>query len=127
MSVLVVCALIACVLPILAKAPLAWAQKQQGGYDNRHPRAQQHALTGFGARALAAHQNSFESLIIFAVALAVVIGANKQAAVMDTLAISYIVARVLYCLCYWFDLHLLRSLIWAVSYACSIAMIALSI
>lgn len=127
MSVLVVCALIACVLPILAKAPLAWAQNQQGGYDNRHPRAQQHALTGFGARALAAHQNSFESLIIFAVALAVVIGANKQAAVMDTLAISYIVARVLYCLCYWFDLHLLRSLIWAVSYACSIAMIALSI
>ncbi|MCG7571512.1 hypothetical protein CWC05_15880 [Pseudoalteromonas ruthenica] len=127
MSVLVVCALIACVLPILAKAPLAWAQNQQGGYDNRHPRAQQHALTGFGARALAAHQNSFESLIIFAVALAVVIGANKQAAVMDTLAISYIVARVLYCLCYWFDLHLLRSLIWAVSYACPIAMIALSI
>ena len=91
MSVLVVCALIACVLPILAQSAARLGAEPARGYDNRHPGAQQHALTGFGARALAAHQNSFESLIIFAVALAVVIGANKQAAVMDTLAISYII------------------------------------
>ncbi|WP_105253460.1 MAPEG family protein [Pseudoalteromonas sp. T1lg75] len=127
MSTLVICALLACLIPFLAKAPLAWAQQQSGGYDNRHPRAQQQALTGFGARALAAHQNSFESLIVFAVALAVVLGTNTSGAVMDTLAITYLLARVLYCLCYWYNWHVARSLIWALSLACPLAMIALCI
>jgi len=39
------------------------------GYNNSHPREQQSKLTGFGARALTAHQNAFESLIIFAPAV----------------------------------------------------------
>ena len=45
-------------MPILFKAPLAFAMNKLGGYDNRHPRAQQAQLKGFGARALAVHQNS---------------------------------------------------------------------
>ena len=65
MTILIVCLFIACLLPYLAKIPTAIAMKNQpGGYDNNHPRAQQAMLTGFGARAVAAHQNSFESLII---------------------------------------------------------------
>ncbi len=127
MSTVVICALIACLIPYLAKAPLAWAQNAEGGYDNRHPRAQQQALTGFGARALAAHQNSFESLIVFAVAIAVVLGTNTQGNLIDALAISYLVSRALYCVCYWYNWHVVRSLIWAVSLACPVAMIALSI
>ncbi|MFY8274496.1 MAPEG family protein [Pseudoalteromonas sp. SSDWG2] len=127
MSTVIMCALVACVIPYLAKAPLALAQQQSGGYDNRHPRAQQQSLKGFGARALAAHQNSFESLIVFSVAVAVVLGTNTQGAWIDGLAITYIVSRALYCVCYWFDWHLMRSLIWAVSLACPIAMMSLSL
>ena len=66
MYTLILCLFIACLFPYFAKIPVAMAMKDQpGGYDNNHPRAQQAALTGFGARAVAAHQNSFESLIIF--------------------------------------------------------------
>ena len=121
MSTVVICALIACLLPYLAKAPLAWAQTEDGGYDNRHPRAQQQALKGFGARALAAHQNSFESLIVFAVAVAVVLGTNTHGVLIDALAISYLISRALYCLCYWYNWHVMRSVIWAVSKACPMA------
>ena len=65
MSVIITCLFIAALLPILAKAPVAYAMNQLGGYDNKHPREQQSKLTGFGGRALGAHQNSFESLINF--------------------------------------------------------------
>lgn len=63
MTILIICLFIAMVLPIVAKIPVAIAMNNAGGYDNNHPRAQQAKLTGFGARALAAHQNAFESLI----------------------------------------------------------------
>ncbi|MGB2427469.1 MAG: MAPEG family protein [Alteromonas sp.] len=39
-----------------------------GGYDNKYPREQQARLTGFGTGTLAAHQNAFESLLIFSIA-----------------------------------------------------------
>ncbi|HHF7348431.1 TPA: MAPEG family protein [Legionella feeleii] len=69
MLTLTLCLFIACLLPYLAKIPVVIMMKRQpGGYDNKQPRAQQAALTGIGARAVAAHQNSFESLIIFSTA-----------------------------------------------------------
>ena len=70
MSIPFWCIFISALLIFIAKAPLARAMKQEGGqYDNHHPRAQQARLTGFGARALAAHQNSFEAFPLFAVAV----------------------------------------------------------
>lgn len=64
MHTLLTCLFIAMLLPYLAKGPVAWAMVKAGGYDNHHPRTQQAQLTGFGARALAGHQNAFESLLI---------------------------------------------------------------
>jgi uncharacterized MAPEG superfamily protein len=127
MTTIVICALIAVMLPYLAKAPVAIAQHKIGGYDNAHPRAQQAKLTGFGARALAAHQNSFESLIVFSVAVAVVLGTKILGSTIEYLAIGHIVARVLYCILYYLNLHILRSITWAVGLGCAVAMIALSL
>ena len=85
MNTLIVCAIIAALLPYLAKAPVAIAMNKLDGYDNRHPRAQQSKLTGFGARALAAHQNSFESLLIFTIALVVVFASNTMKSIIIVL------------------------------------------
>ncbi|MCL5254584.1 MAG: MAPEG family protein [Gammaproteobacteria bacterium] len=115
MSALLTTLLIAMFLPYLAKVPLIKAMNDRGGYDNRHPRQQQAALEGFGARANAAHYNSFEALIIYAIAVFIVISVGN----VDTLAIAlgwtFIVARIGYMVCYWFDKASLRSLIWLVS------------
>ncbi|EWH04110.1 membrane protein [Pseudoalteromonas lipolytica SCSIO 04301] len=124
MTTLILCALIAVLLPYLAKAPVAFAQNKLAGYDNKHPREQQSKLTGFGARALAAHQNSFESLIIFGVALAVVMSTNNVYHVTETLAVMHVVSRVMYCIFYYINQDILRSLVWLVGYVCAVAMIA---
>ncbi|BED87618.1 MAPEG family protein [Pseudoalteromonas agarivorans] len=127
MTTLVVCALLAVLMPYFAKIPVAIAMAKLGQYDNKHPRSQQAKLTGFGARALAAHQNCFESLAVFAVAIAVVLGTSSVNAVTETLAVTHIVSRTLYCIFYWLNLDIIRSLVWFIGLGTAIAMIVVSI
>ena len=61
MQTILICLLIAMLLPYIAKVPVAMAMTKLGRYDNNHPRAQQAQLTGVGARVVAGHQNVFES------------------------------------------------------------------
>jgi len=70
MTILIYCAFVAMLLPFASKMPLAYAMNKAGGYDNKNPRAQQDKLEGFGARAKAAHYNSYEALIMFSLAMA---------------------------------------------------------
>ena len=110
------CIFISAILIFLAKAPVAKAMAEEGGgrYDNRHPRAQQARLSGFGARALAAHLNSFEAFPLFAVAVLMNHVTNTQGLLVDVLAVTFVVARVFYLLCYWADLHWQRSVVWVI-------------
>lgn len=127
MTTLLVCALIAVIMPYVARVPAIIAMNKLGGYDNKHPRQQQMQLTGLGARALAAHQNCFESLAVFAVALAVVLGTNNVNAVTETLAMTHIVARILFCVFYCLNLDIIRSITWLVGMGTAIGMIAVSL
>ena len=127
MEVIIICAFIAVLLPYLAKAPLAIAMNKESKYDNNYPRDQQARLTGFGARALAAHPNSFESLIVFSVALAIVLSTNNTSITVQILAITYLVARVAYCIMYYINLDKLRSLMWLIGLLCPLTMIGLSL
>ena len=128
MSILILCLFIACLLPYLSKIPVAMAmKKQKGGYDNYEPRAQQAKLTGFGARAVAAHQNSFESLIVFAAAILTAVATQHVTPGIQLLAIGYLISRIVYHLFYIMNWATLRSLIWAVGLLCSLSIIWLSI
>jgi uncharacterized MAPEG superfamily protein len=124
MTILIICLLIALFLPILAKAPVAFAMSKLGGYNNNHPREQQQKLTGFGARALAAHQNAFESLILFTPAIILAIATNNTEMSVCMLAIIHVLSRVLYNLFYLVDWHLLRSIVWAIATLASYAIVA---
>jgi uncharacterized MAPEG superfamily protein len=117
---LIWCLIIAVLLPYLAKIPLVFAMTKAGGYDNHHPREQQASLQGFGARALAAHQNAFESLIIFATAILLAVTTGTTSEIVQLLAIIHIVARVVYNILYLIDKSSLRSLVWAISLGCSL-------
>ena len=123
MTTLIVCLFIASVLPFIAKVPVAYAMHQLNGYDNLQPRTQQAKLTGFGARALAAHQNAFESLIIFAPAVLLAIATKTFNDTVSLLAISHVIARVMYNLLYLVNLGLLRSIAWALGLTCSLMII----
>ena len=123
MSILVWVLFAALLLPYIAKVPVAIAMNKLGKYDNSHPRSQQNELTGFGARALAAHQNAFESLIIFTPAILLAITTNNTSSVIQQLAITYIVSRLIYNVLYLANISTLRSIIWFISLFCSLGIV----
>ena len=123
MTTLIICLFIATLLPFIAKIPVAIAMTKMGGYNNNHPRAQQAKLTGFGARAFAAHQNAFESLLIFAPAVLLAITTQNTGAFIEQLAITHIIARVLYNIAYLINIGVIRSLIWGVGIMSSFTII----
>ncbi|MBV4459569.1 MAPEG family protein [Pseudomonas sp. COR58] len=120
MSIPFWCVFISALLIYVARMPVAKAMKEQGGYDNHQPRRQQAQLTGFGARALAAHQNSIEAFMLFAVGVLMAHTTQTAGWLIDTLAIVFVIARVVYLLCYWADLAWQRSLVWVVGLVCSL-------
>jgi uncharacterized MAPEG superfamily protein len=123
MTILIWCLFAATLLPYLAKAPVAIAMNKLNGYDNNHPRSQQAKLTGFGARALAAHQNAFESLIIFVPAVLLAIITNTITDTVTILAVTHVIARVVYNLLYLVNIGLLRSVVWGVATVSSFSII----
>jgi uncharacterized MAPEG superfamily protein len=127
MTVLITCLFISLLLPLLAKGPVAYAMAKLGGYNNNHPRYQQSKLTGFGARALAAHKNAFESVIIFAPAVLLALITNNTGTTITTLAVIHVIARVLYNLFYLFEISLLRSIVWAIATLCSFSIVFICI
>ncbi|MAD18479.1 MAG: MAPEG family protein [Alteromonadaceae bacterium] len=128
MTIILLCLLIAVLMPIIAKAPLTIAMnKEQGGYDNRYPRDQQKQLKGFGARAAAAHANCFEALILFVPGALAVIATQSAGHLAQYSAIVFTAARFGYLCAYWFDMHVLRSILWAIGYIASLFLIWLAI
>jgi len=122
-NILIYCLLFAFLLPYLTKVPVAYAMNKLGGYDNLRPREQQSQLTGLGARALAAHQNAFESLILFAPAVVLAISLGNDSSTVITLAATHIICRVCYSVCYYANWGILRSTMWFIATACSFAIV----
>ena len=110
------CIVAAWAVVYLTKAPIAVAMHQTGGYDNHHPRAQQSTLTGWGARALAAHLNGFETFAPFAAAVIVAHIAGAPAGLVTGLALLFVASRVAYVACYIANLSSLRSAVWGVGF-----------
>jgi len=127
MSIIIICLFIATLMPILAKVPLALAMNKAGGYDNRNPREQQKSLSGFGARAKAAHENCFEALIMFTPGALAVLITNSTGQLAEYFAMAFIASRLAYLLAYYFDKHLLRSTFWAIGFISSLALVWLAI
>ncbi len=90
-------------------------------YDNARPRDPAFYMPGFRQRSLWAHQNCYESLPFFyaAVILAEMRGAPQGA--VDGLAVAVVVARAGYVGAYLADRPTVRSVIWAVAFALTVA------
>jgi uncharacterized MAPEG superfamily protein len=111
------CVLVAAVLPALSVFPA----KLGGDYDNARPRDPEFWRDGFRARAFGAMANGFEAFPLFAVAVVVATSRGGAGAVVDTLSVIWVVARILYVACYWADRPTLRSAVWAVSFLVAVA------
>jgi uncharacterized MAPEG superfamily protein len=124
MSTLIWCLLIAGLLPIAAKAPVAYFQNRDKGYDNRHPRQQQARLTGPGARAVAGHYNAYEAFPLFAAAVLLVIATGQVTDTNIWFAVAFVVFRIIYHVLYIANWDKLRSLFWFFAILCPVLMIS---
>jgi len=128
MTIPVLCIFIAFLLNMVSKAPVALAMaREPGGYDNKTPREQQAGLTGWGRRAVAAHQNGFEAFPPFAVAVLVAVAAGADPTWTARIAVVFVAARVLYIPLYILDLDLLRSSVWTVGFLATVALFLLPV
>ncbi|MCE0724659.1 MULTISPECIES: MAPEG family protein [Legionella] len=126
MTTLIICLFIAILFPYLLKVVVANFMQKEGNYDNHYPRAQQARLQGMGARAVAAHQNSFEALLVFATATLTAIATHHIGITIQILAIIFIVSRVIYSYFYLMDMASLRSTIWFIGFICCLIILGLS-
>jgi len=121
------CILVASLLPYIWSSAAVKARIDQfGQLDNRLPRAQQARLEGWGARALGAASNGFETFPLFAAAVLVAHIAGADASASATWSLVYVAARILHGLCYVGDLDKLRSLSFGLGQACSFALFVLA-
>ncbi len=128
MSIANTCVLSATVLPFftvgLAKASTARLRRSQGGYDNHHPREWMAKLSGWQARAVAAQNNGFEALPLFAFAVLAAQMAQLDQGRTDHLAMAFIGIRLVYTAMYLANLAALRSLVWFAGLGATIAIMA---
>ena len=118
--------LIACLMPYVFTmiAKIAAGFKVQ---DNQNPREFLAKSTGLAARANAAQQNSFESLPLFIAAILMAEYMVIPQGITMMLGIAYLVLRVIYGMCYIANLSTLRTIIWFLSMACPILLLAIVI
>lgn len=121
--------LVAVLLPIvcagLAKREGFGRSRREGGYDNHEPRAWLARQTGASARANAAQANTFEALPFFIGAVIVAHQSGAAQGLVDALAVSFVILRVIYIWMYVSDRATLRSLVWMVALAVNIALFVL--
>jgi len=93
----------------------------KGAFDNAKPRDPEFYKDPFRARALGAHQNGLESFPLFAAAviLAEMRGVHQPA--VDSLAVAFLVARIAYVAAYLKDKPRLRSALFGVGFAITLA------
>ena len=87
------------------------------GYDRSAPRAMLDKLPPYAQRATWAHQNSFESFIVFAPAALMAYVTGQDSGLALGAAIAYLIARLFYPVFYIFDMQqqllLSQSALWS--------------
>jgi uncharacterized MAPEG superfamily protein len=115
------CLFITMFLPIVC-AGISKAGGQ--GYDNAQPRQWLAQQEGFRARAVAAQQNSWEALLLFAIAVLVAHGLLGPSESVNQMAVGFVVARLLYILAYVANWAMARTLVWLVGFLLTVSIFA---
>ncbi len=121
------CILVASLLPYVWSGAAVKARIDQfGQLDNRHPRAQEAQLEGWGARALGASANGFETFPLFAASVFVAHLCGAAEGASATWSLVYVASRIVHGLVYVGDIDKLRSLAFGVGQACCVALFVLA-
>lgn len=103
---------------VLAFIGARYRVRQFGRFDNHHPRLQQAQLSGVGARVQAAQANSWEALSVYGVSVFIAYAAGVDLRTLDTVALVFLTARIVYAVLYVADLATARSVVFGVGAGC---------
>lgn len=118
MKIAIIVLLCLCTMPyVFAVISHYYRKKQLGNFDNQYPREQSAKLTGAGARAVAAQQNSWEALAIYSAALLAVVASGLDVKYLAEAAMIVLIGRLLHGIFYLANLDKLRSLAFIVAIA----------
>ena len=117
---------IAAVLIYLPFGVAGYARLQMG-YDYSAPRAMFDKLPPYGKRAIWAHQNAFESFMLFAAAALMAYVTQQTTPIAGVAAIAYVVARTLYPVVYILDIPWARSLMFGIGSLATFTLFGLSL
>ena len=115
------CVLIAALMPVgFVGVAKFMGQRKMNPKDNHHPRRWLEESEGAQQRAYWAQLNSFEAFPIFAAGVIIAVIAGGSVGAINTLAVLFIVLRLIYGWCYISDRAMLRSLVWFAATLCSV-------
>jgi uncharacterized MAPEG superfamily protein len=110
-------------VPFLAVA----AARLSNDYDMNAPRAMVDRLPDWGKRATWAHQNSWESFVLFVAAALMAYVSSADSGSVRLALVAYAAARLLFSTFYILNVPLLRSLMYAVGMAAIFTLMSESI
>ena len=113
------CVLIAAIIPMLMST---LAKAGGKGFDNHAVRTYLDAQTGWRQRANWAQQNGYEAFPPFAAAVIIAHQAGADQSMVNVLAVSFIVFRLIYGAIYIANFATLRSLVWTAGFACVVGL-----
>ncbi len=119
MTIAELCLLAAVILTILSVMPARLDGARE--FDNGNPRDPRFYTPGLRARAMGAHLNGFEAFPFFAAAVILAEMRSVPQGTLNTLAIAFIAARIVYVLLYLTDRPTMRSTVWTIGFACNLA------
>ena len=128
MQTLITVLAILAILPyVIAGASGYFRKKQFGHIDNVTPRAQYAALTGTGAHIVAAQQNAWEALGLFAATVVVAGFSGQDMAGASTAAWLFLATRIAQPILYVSKLHILRSIDVVLGLGCCIYILCMAL
>lgn len=107
------CVLAAGVMPAATVAIAKWGKRD---FDNSEPRRWLEKQNGLRRRADAAHRNHFEAFPFFAAGILIAQQLHAPQNAINTLALAFIAARIVYTGLYLSDRATLRSVCWVIGY-----------
>ncbi|MBD2040637.1 MAPEG family protein [Microcoleus sp. FACHB-672] len=99
----------------------------QVGMDIAAPRAMFDKLPAYGQRATWAHQNSFETFMVFAAAALMAYVTGQNSTLAAGAAIAFVVARLLHSVFYILNVPLARSLMFGIGSLSTLTLFVLSL
>jgi uncharacterized MAPEG superfamily protein len=117
------CVLVTILFPYI----FAFIAKMDPHYNNHTPREYLQTLTGWRKRAHNVQLNCFETGPAFGITVIIAHLLQAPQVSLDKLAIAFVIARIIYAICYLTDKASLRTLFWTIGMGCMLGIFYLAV